>query len=429
METVIRWIYNGLVVPTARLARPLLARSSPKIRRGVEARRELLARWQGIARASGRSSPRLWVHASSAGETLQARPIVEAIREARPEATIWFSFFSPSAERVVEGWEAPDGADYLPFDLRSRMRRMVEVLEPDALLLVGAELWPNLVWAADEAGVWLGQACCRFGEGAGRLRLPMRPLAAALYRRFDGVGAVAGEDAATLRELGLPGPRVEATGDTRVDVTLERIEAAEGPPPWRPPEGAGPVVVAGSTWPADERVVLEAIVGLREAHPRLTAVVAPHEPTGSALERLEREAGSRGLRSRRLGAGGMEEQVDVVLVDRVGILYRLYAVADVAWVGGGLDGSVHNTMEPAAHAVPIAIGPDHGAPHEVVAMERSGGLVTAGTAHRLRSAWGRWLADPARARMAGRAARRTLDRLAGATGRTVAFLERRGMPL
>lgn len=430
METPIRLLYNGILVPGARLARPLLVRFSPKLRRGVEARRDVLARWRRAARRTEGGAPRIWVHAASAGESLQARPLAEAIREARPEAALFYTFFSPSAERYVANWETPDVADYLPFDARARIRRLVELLAPDAVILVGAELWPNLVWEVDESGAKLAQACCRFGSGAGRLRWPMRIATAALYRHFDAVGAVAKEDAEVLRELGLEPERISVTGDTRIDASLARLEGVAEPPPWQPPVGVGPVVVAGSTWPPDERLVLDAVARLREGMPDLLAIVAPHEPTRAGLERVEREAGARGMRAVRLSRTEAEvERADIVLVDRVGVLYRLYAVADAAYVGGGLEGSVHNTMEPAAHGVPVAIGPRHGSPHEVLAMERNGGLAVVESSAELAAAWGGWLGEPARGREAGRAARATLGDLTGATGRTIDFLRRRGIPV
>lgn len=436
MTEPLRALYNGVVVPAARLALPLGRRASEKLDRGVEAREDVMERWASAAgRLEGRA-PRLWVHAASAGETLQARPLVEAIRAATPRAAIAYSFFSPSAERYVEGWDVPDAIDYLPFDARTEMRRMVELLRPDGLILVGAEAWPNLVWEATDRGVAVAQVCCRFGARPGRLRWPMRTVTADLYRRLTAVGGVSEEDRAAVVDLGVASEAVAVTGDTRVDVTLQRVEEARSDPsPWRPPAGRGPVIVAGSTWPADETALLPALVRLRKAHPELLAVVAPHEPSAEALERIERQADREGLWTVRLsaleaGPGGRGRGAPaIVLVDRVGVLYRLYEIADLALVGGGFGGSVHNTMEPAAWGVPVVVGPDHGSPHEVEAMRRAGGLAVVDSSRALVETWGRWLASEAARHDAGRAARETLERLAGAADRTLGFLSRRGIPV
>ena len=415
-------------MPAARLALRGVARVRPKLARGIEARRGVEDRWRVAAAAVAGRQPRVWLHAASAGETLQARPLGDAIRDRHPEAALFFSFYSPSAERTAASWPAPDHADYLPFDWPAAMRRQFEALQPEAIVLVAGELWPNLVWTAAERGVPLAQACARLAGGSARMERPVRALTARLYREFRAVGAVTEEDAALLVGLGVPAEAVAVTGDTRVDVTLARLEqAASLPPAWEPPPGTGPVVVAGSTWPADEAVVLPAVARLRARHPRLTAVVAPHEPDPAAVERIERQARELDLPSARLGEPAGGEPPAVVIVDRVGLLYRLYGLADVAWVGGGFGGSVHNTMEPAAHAVPMAIGPDHGAPAEVVALEHAGGLAVTAGSEALADRWGTWLGDPDRGRRAGAAARAVLEESRGAARRTLDFFRSRGL--
>ncbi|HUF89227.1 MAG TPA: glycosyltransferase N-terminal domain-containing protein [Gemmatimonadota bacterium] len=415
-------------MPAARLALRGVARVRPKLARGIEARRGVEERWRVAAAAVAGRRPRVWLHAASAGETLQARPVGDAIRDRHPEAALFFSYFSPSAERAADSWPAPDHADYLPFDWPAAMRRQLETLDPDAIVLVAGELWPNLVWNAAERGVPLAQACARLAGGSARMERPMRALTARLYREFRAVGAVTEEDAALLVGLGVPAEAVAVTGDTRVDVTLARVEEAVSlPAAWEPPPGAGPIVVAGSTWPADEAVVLPAAARLRARHPRLTVVVAPHEPTAGAVERIERQARELDLSIARLGDPAGAEPPVVVVVDRVGLLYRLYGLADAAWVGGGFGGSVHNTMEPAAHAVPIAVGPAHGAPAEVVALERAGGLAVTAGAEALADRWGTWLGDPDRARRAGAAARAVLEDSRGAARRTLDFFRSRGL--
>lgn len=319
------------------------------------------------------------------------------------------------------------------------MRAQIEALDPDAIVLVAGELWPNLVWIAAERGVPLAQACGRLAGGSARLERRARALTSRLYRDFRAIGVVTEEDAALALDLGVSREAVAVTGDTRIDATLARVEeAASLPPVWGPPPGAGPVVVAGSTWPADEAVVLPAVARLRERHPGLVAVIAPHEPSDAAVRRIERAARASGLSATRLvpaGAPGSSRRADgepsaaVRIVDRVGLLYRLYDQAQAAYVGGGFAGSVHNTMEPAAQGVPQAVGPTHGAPAEVTALARAGGLAVVDSADTLAARWGAWLDDPVEGRRAGAAAKAELARSRGATARTLAFFRERGIPV
>jgi len=425
---VLRILYNGLAVPLARLALPVAARFDAKLARGIEARDGVLDRWTEAARRTAGRRPRIWLHAASAGESLQARPLGEAIREAAPEGALFHSFFSPSAERYAGEWEAPDAADYLPFDRPAAMRGMIELLAPDALILVGAETWPNLVWATSERGIPVAQACCRLASTR-RARGPARLWTRDLYGRLRAVGAVAEADARAARRLGAGA--VAVTGDTRVDVTLARIADA-GPPPWTRPPDAGPVLVAGSTGPEDEVVLWPALERVATAHPSVVALVAPHEPAEATLHRLEREGERRGWRVRRLDEVApvpTEPGPRLVLVDRIGVLYNLYAAADLAYVGGGFHGAVHNTMEPAACGVPVIVGPRHGDPFEVEALAEAGALRTARSADELAAAWLAWLDDPAALRSAGAAARRVIEDAGGATRRTLDFFRSRGLPI
>lgn len=427
MSKIWRIAYNRIVVPAAALGLPLVRRVRPGIDAAAAGRVGLFERWEAaLAPLEGRS-PRIWLHAASAGETLQARPLAEEIRRARPKAAILYTHFSASARRWAADMPAVDAADYLPYDFPRRMRRFLDLLAPDVLILVGGEMWPNLVWLAADREVPVVQACARL-VGADRMGWPVRGLTRELYQRLDAVAAVADQDADLLHRLGVPGERIRVAGDTRADVTLARArEARAQGPPGSLPEGRRPVIVAGSTWPADEAVLLPALAGLAAGWPELLALVAPHHPTEAAVAGLEAGARELGLRTGRYSAGA-GAAATVTIVDRVGILYRLYALADLAYVGGGFGGAVHNTMEPAAMGVPVAIGPRHGGPHEVAALAAAGGLQVIPSAADLQASW-ETLLEGDRARVAGEAARGALEGMAGATGRILRFFADRGHPV
>jgi 3-deoxy-D-manno-octulosonic-acid transferase len=427
MSKLWRIAYNGIVVPAAGAALPLARRARPAIERAASGREGLFERWEAALEPLRDRSPRIWLHAASAGETLQARPMAEEIRRARPGAALLYTFFSPSARRWASDLTVVDVADHLPFDFARPMGRFLELTSPDVLILVGGEMWPNLVWSATDRGVPVAQACARL-VGSDRMGWAVRGLTRELYRRLDSVAAVGHEDAVLLRRLGVPEDRIRVAGDTRADVTLERARTAgaEGPPPALP-GGRRPVIVAGSTWPSDEEVLLPAVAGLASRRPGLVALVAPHDPTEAAVRGLEARAHALGLGTARWSAPEGQAST-VTIVDRVGILYRLYAMADLAFVGGGFGGAVHNTMEPAAMGVPVAIGPRHGDPHEVAALADGGGLKVIGSAADL-GAWWETLLEGDRARRSGETARLALHGLAGATGRILRFFADRGHPV
>lgn len=362
-------------------------------RRAVHGRRASLARfreWGASERAADR--PLVWVHAPSVGEALMAQAIMAELREARPDVQLAFTHFSPSAERMV-----PDvGADvwgYMPFDTRRPVRRVLAALRPTVIAFVRTEVWPIVTREAAKAGAGLVLVNAVLSEGSGRLRWLGRSFLEASYRRLEEVGAVSEAHADRYELMGVPPGRIRVTGDARFDQVWRRIEdrglfelrgrpdAAERVPEalrtiWRvldDPQAF--TIVAGSTWEPDEKLLLPALSVLRRSRD-LRLVIAPHEPTEDHLLGLERRLDRQPLEHARLSvlAAGDGPAPQVVLVDRMGLLADLYALADTAYVGGGFGtAGLHSVVEAAALAVPVLFGPKHGNAREAGALAAAGG--------------------------------------------------------
>jgi 3-deoxy-D-manno-octulosonic-acid transferase len=179
------------------------------------------------------------------------------------------------------------------------------------------------------------------------------------YASFDAVGAIDPDDADRLVALGVRRERVHVTGDTRYDQVAARARTRQQASPLLAPlRSSRPTLVAGSTWPADEAVLLPAWRALRVAVPEARLVIAPHEPTEEHCAPIRRWAQDAGLTLAALDAAGADD--DVVLVDRVGVLGDLYALGDAAFVGGGFHAAgLHSVLEPASFAMPVLFGPRH----------------------------------------------------------------------
>jgi 3-deoxy-D-manno-octulosonic-acid transferase len=181
--------------------------------------------------------------------------------------------------------------------------------------------------------------------------------------------------------------------------------------------------VAGSPWPADEGPLLAAWTKLHARHADARLIVAPLEPTAAHLAPLERWAASAGLRSVRLGADGAEH-ADVVIVDRVGVLGDLYALADAAFVGGGFHGAgLHSVLEPAAFGAPVLFGPRHANSRDASLLIARGGAVSVRDAASLEVSLARWIDDPVARRAAGDAARAVVREGLGAAERSFALVD------
>lgn len=399
--------------------------SDGKFSRSLRARqgiRQRYAAWGAAHRDTAR--PLLWVHAPSVGEGLQAKPVIALLRERHPSLQIGYTFFSPSAEKFATGVGA-DFIDYLPFDNAGDMQAALDALRPTALIFSKLDVWPSLVAAAIERQVKLGMISATLSARSGRSSRLASMLLGDAYRALDAVGAIDERDGARLSELGVRSDRIAVTGDTRYDQVWARAQQVDRTSSLLAPfDDDRPTLVAGSTWPSDESVLLEAWREVCEKIPRARLIIAPHEPTAAHLKPIERIASDHRIRLARFGAEGANN-ADIVLVDRVGVLGDLYAVADVSYVGGGFHAAgLHSVIEPAAFGAPVLFGPRHSGSRDAgLLIENGGGF----SAHDQRELGRRLVAlftnDEARA-AAGSRARAVVESGLGAAEKSAALVER-----
>jgi 3-deoxy-D-manno-octulosonic-acid transferase len=366
-----------------------------KFRRGLNSRRGLVERyqqWGATSRDAAR--PLLWFHASSVGEGLQALPVIELVRGRRPDVQIAYTFYSPSAEQFARSVPA-DFTDYLPFDTFDHANAVVSALRPNALVFSKLDIWPVITERATAARVPVGVISATLPESSGRRGFLARAVLGDAYRAIDRVGAIDTNDAERLREQGVRADRIGVTGDTRFDQVWARAQRAS--PFIQRLRSSRPTLVAGSTWPSDEEHLLTAWSRVRDKIPDARLVIAPHETSDAHLRSIESWARSHALTLARIDAPDAPN-VDVILVDRYGVLGDVYAVADVAYVGGGFHSAgLHSILEPAAFGAPVLFGPRHDKSREAAKLvQAGGGAVVTGVAD-LTIRLGYWLGSvPAR---------------------------------
>jgi 3-deoxy-D-manno-octulosonic-acid transferase len=202
---------------------------------------------------------------------------------------------------------------------------------------------------------------------------------------------------------------------------LARVARARSADPVLAPGSAA--LVAGSTWPADEEVLLAAFVTVLARRPDARLILAPHEPTPDAIELILRTAGRLGAPSPRL-LGEATARTPLVVVDRLGVLATLYGAGTLAYVGGGFGrAGLHSVLEPAAWGLPVIVGPHWQESRDAGRLISGGAAVSAGTVEALATAWLNWLQDePARA-AAGARALGVVEAERGASARSAALLD------
>ena len=422
-------LYAAGVAVAHRLT-PLVASADSKIGRGLRGREATgpsLARWAEGGRDPG--LPLVWIHAPSVGEGLQARAVIEALKAERGRRLqLMFTHFSPSADDLARQMPV-DWAGYLPWDVRREVEGTLDLVRPDLIVFTKTEVWPVLSRAASRRSIPTALVAATLPEVSSRSGFLTRRVLRPSMERLALVAAIADDDARRFTGLGTRAEVTTVTGDPGIDSALSRADATDATAPHVrvfATDASRPVLLAGSTWPADEAVLLEAIEAVRARRADLRLVIAPHEPTDAHVGALESKLVSAGWVTQRLAEverRGELNGVDAVVVDRVGVLAQLYTVATVAFVGGGFHGAgLHSVLEPAAAGIPTLFGPRHGNARAAAELVGVGGAVSARTAESLADTLLRWLDDPAACSAAGSSAREWILRHQGAAARTAARL-------
>jgi 3-deoxy-D-manno-octulosonic-acid transferase len=369
----------------------------------------------------------IWVHAVSVGEVQAASILIEALRQRWPALSLSLSCATPTGRARARVLMPDIPSQFAPYDMPGSVRRWLARLRPRLLIVIEAELWPNLLHAAWTAGVPTLIASARVSARSARLyaRLPglLRPaLAANVW-----VGAQSTADAARYATLGVAATHVRVTGNIKFDRTVP-VGLAQRGAQLRAGLGAGRAVwVAGSTHAQEDAIVLQAHRRLRERLPDALLILAPRHPQRfqAAAAAIEAQGMRCARRTAEAAAAVAMQNFDVLLLDTLGELMDFYAAADVAFVGGSLvPVGGHNLLEPAALGIPVLSGPHQfNSPDIARALAQQGALRLVHDADELGLALIEWLTDAQARDRAGAAGRAVIDANRGARGRLEQMVE------
>ena len=358
---------------------------------------------------------RMWFHVSSLGELEQAIPVMQAFREVQPEVLWLLTVYSPSAwnplqkqgiENVVPGWRREDVLAVLPDDLPGTWRSWLQALDICALAQAKYDLWPNLLTACQKRGIPIHV----FAAAPSSTRPDPKPSTPALWRLITTISVQDDSSAEAFARIGLT-RNVTVDGDPRIERVMTRsTHLSQVWVNWA--SSAAQVVVAGSTWPEDERELREL-----DWHPQRRLVLVPHDLSSRHLRDLDAQWEGGAIRASAWLELDPQAQQNwsVVIVDSTGLLFDLYRIGTLAVVGGGHGSGLHNVLEPASAALPIVTGPEIGSFREAHALEEVGAL-SSGNMRDLATAW---LADAASCRQFGAAGLAWLQGQIGASERIV----------
>ncbi len=370
--------------------------------------------------------PRCWIHAVSVGESAAAVPLVEGIRRRWPELGIVVTTITPTGARIVAERLAGTAAHrYFPIDLPGPVARALDAARPRFFIAIETELWPNFLRALARRRVPAMIANGRISDRSFRRYHWVRGLMRRVLADVAVFAMQTEEDARRIIALGAPRERVVVTGNLKGDLLPE---ASPDDARWRERLGLGAAArlwIAGSTHRGEEALVLDAFAQARARCPQLALILAPRHPerTGE-VEALIQERGLGAVRRSRLP--GDAAPGAIVILDTVGELAALYALAEVVFVGGSLvPVGGHNVLEPAMRGKPVLTGPHTSNFREgVELLQRSGGGLVVKDGADLARELRRLLEDRDLARRMGEAARLAFAGRQGAVSATLDLVGR-----
>lgn len=299
----------------------------------------------------------IWVHAVSLGEVLAVSRLVSEMRRAFPQHRVLVSSTTNTGQDLARKRFGEDNVFYFPMDFAFAIRPYLRAVRPEMVVLAETEFWPNFLRLVHASDCPIAVVNARISDRSWPRYRRFQWALRRMLRQVDLFLAQTQSDRERLQSIGAELSRIQVTGNLKFDVTL----------PTAPPiveslrkalaaEGAGPILVCGSTVEDEEAPLLKAFENLRVGHARAAMILAPRHP-----ERFEKVAGliqQMGIPfHRRSFWNGEPLAGGVLLVDTIGELASLYALADVAFVGGSLvPRGGHNIIEPAQHGVAVVTG-------------------------------------------------------------------------
>ncbi len=320
----------------------------------------------------------IMLHSVSVGETLAAIPLVRALRHRYPSLPITVTTMTPTgSERVRSAFGNDVFHVYLPYDLPCALKRFFDQVNPKLVIIMETELWPNLITELHRRDIPLVIANARLSERSAAGYKKIGSLTRSILHRTTLIAAQNHEDGERFIDLGLQRSHLAVTGSLKFDISVTPELAARAVALRRQWASRRPVWIATSTHEGEEAIILAAHRELLNRFPDLLLILVPRHP-----ERFPTtQALTQGLGfSYTLRSSGEVPAVDtqVVIGDTMGELMMLYGIADIAFVGGSLvERGGHNPLEPAAHAIPVLMGPHTFNFKDIcLKLSEAGGLIT-----------------------------------------------------
>lgn len=361
----LRFFYN-ILISLAWFGLKVIALFRPKIDLFVSGRKQTFAQ---LGEKLSPSKKTIWMHVASLGEYEQGLPILERLRQNYPAHQILLTFFSPSGYEVKKNTTAADAVVYLPMDTLSNAKRFLERTDPELAIFVKYEIWPNYLSELKKRNVPTFLVSAIFSKRQVYFK-PFGGFMRKSLRTFAHFFVQDSNSRELLESIGFS--NVTVSGDTRFDRVSKILKQDNRLDFMEHFKNGKFCLVAGSTWPEDEEILIQYIN--RSTDGQTKFVFAPHEIKPAHVQKIEEGLQRKTMRFSQMEGKDLAD-FDVLIVDTIGLLTKVYSYADVAYVGGGFATGLHNTLEPSVYGIPVIIGPDYTKFKEAEDLVKKGGVI------------------------------------------------------
>ncbi|MDP5104928.1 MAG: 3-deoxy-D-manno-octulosonic acid transferase [Polaribacter sp.] len=358
------FLYNILVFK-ATILLAIIAFFNKKIRLFVDGRKETFSKITPL-----KNQETIWIHAASLGEFEQARPIIEALKKDFNKYKILVTFFSPSGYEVRKNYDLADVVCYMPLDSKANAKKFLEIVNPKIAIFVKYEFWPNFLneLKKKEIPTILVSGILRknqifFKSYGGFMRTSLQA-----FHHFFVQNQISKE---LLNSINFN--NVTIAGDTRFDRVSKILEQDNSLDFINQFKDDTYTFVAGSTWKEGEELLVNYINNKASEDEKF--IIAPHNIKNDAILELQKSINKKTV----LYSDKADKNLaayQVFIIDTIGILTKIYAAADIAYVGGGFKTGLHNILEPATFGIPIIIGDTYDKFKEAVDLVKIGGCIS-----------------------------------------------------
>ena len=344
----------------------LIALIKPKIKLFVDGRKNVFS---DLSDSIASTDKVIWMHVASLGEYEQGLPILQKLKRLYPNHKLLLTFFSPSGYEVKKNTPFADIVTYLPLDTITNAKRFIKQVNPKMAIFIKYEIWPNYLNTLKKNKVPTFLASALFSKKQVYFKWYGSFMRKSL-KAFDHFFVQDSNSKKALNSIGFN--NVTVSGDTRFDRVSEILYQNNELDFMNAFKQNKFCVVVGSSWPEDEKIIADFINTSAED---IKFVIAPHdiknEHLKSLTERLTKKTACYSQRESK-----PLENYDVLIIDTIGLLTKIYSYADMAYVGGGFKTGLHNTLEPAVFGIPIIIGPNYSGFKEAEDLVNSGGVLS-----------------------------------------------------